>query len=373
MYPKLIVDLDKLYQNVRVVTNLCSEYDIKVCGVTKAFGGDERLARVFVEGGVSSLGDSRLSSIKCYKDFQITKVLIRCPQIWEAADTVNLADASVNTELATLEALDHACDSAGVERHGIMLMVDLGDLREGIIHDDEFKRAVQFVATSNHLYLYGVGANFNCLSFVLPDEGKMHDLMHFANLAKSLTGMTDIVISGGNSSNVNLMLSGGIPQEVNSLRLGESLLLGRERSKYRYLAGTSNDAFRLQASIVEVKEKPSAPWGEVGKDSYGRVHQFRDLGVRRRALLAFGHQDIDVEVLWPTDDGVIMVDSSSDYTVVDVTNARGSYEVGDVIEFRCGYHAIARAFSSFCIEKEYVFRNAARKSSANCGIGPGRL
>ena len=103
-----------------------------------------------------------------------------------------------------------------------------------------------------------------------------------------------------------------------------------------------------------MKEKPSKPWGRSGVDSYGRAHSFEDKGQRMRAILAFGHQDCDTEVLWPLDKGISVIDSSSDYTVVDVTESSTTYGVGDLIEFRCGYHAVARAFANPYIEKVFL-------------------
>lgn len=354
MYPKLTVDIDKIKSNVKSVVALCASFGVDVCGVTKAVCGDERIVQAYIEGGVTSLGDSRLSSIARYKDAALPKLLIRIPQVHEVRDVVETADVSVNTEIATLEALERACEESSIAKHGIMLMVDLGDLREGIIDEKEFEHAVSYITGSKHLYLYGVGANLNCLSFILPDEIKMRELVRFAEKARNLSCESDFVVSGGNSTNLNLMSFGGMPAGINSLRLGESLLFGRERASYRYLDGTVSDAFKLQATILELKNKPSAPWGVSGVDSYGNKHVFEDKGIRRRALLAFGHQDIDTEVIWPLDDGISIIDSSSDYTVVDITDAGGRYEVGDLIEFRCGYHAVARAFSSPYINVTYL-------------------
>lgn len=356
MYPRLIVDLDKVFCNVKQVVDLCGTFGISVCGVTKAVCGDPRIVQAFVDGGVASLGDSRLDHILRYKQLELPKVLIRAPQIQDAAGVVENVDVSVNTEIEAMNALEDACSRLGVRRHGVMLMVDLGDLREGIIERREFEEAVRFIESSKHLFLYGVGANLNCLSFILPDERKMDDLLSFVRLAGETVSVADLVVSGGNSSNINLMRSGSMPSGVNSLRLGESLLFGRERAGYDYLPGTHNDAFVLQAVIVELKEKPSAPWGTSGVDSYGQVHSYEDRGVRRRALLAFGHQDIDTGVLWPIDKSLRIIDSSSDYTVVDVTDSGERYRVGDVIEFRCGYHAVARAFASPYID--VIFANS---------------
>ena len=352
-YPRLLVDTSKIATNTSTLVAACGRHGIDVCGVTKAVGGDKRIGRVFVEGGVSSLGDSRLQGLSGCSGLGVPRLLIRCPQVCEVDTVVRVSDVSVATSLDTVQALDLACERQGIHSYGILLMCDLGDLREGVISRQELREIAKFVAASRCLYLYGVGANLNCLSFVLPDAEKMSDLVDCVGEVSEFSDR-NLIVSGGNSSNLNLVLSGNCPGGVNSLRLGEALLFGRERATYRYLPGTFNDAFILQASIVEIKEKPSLPWGETGVDSYGIRHEYRDRGVRLRAVLAFGHQDCDTSVLWPLDEGISLIDSSSDYTVVDVSDAHCAYRVGDVVSFRCGYHAVARAFASPYIEKTFI-------------------
>lgn len=49
-------------------------------------------------------------------------------------DTVQLADISLNSSLTTMTALSEAAVRAGT-RHGVIVMVDVGDLREGVWPD----------------------------------------------------------------------------------------------------------------------------------------------------------------------------------------------------------------------------------------------
>lgn len=353
MYPKLLIDLEKIKENARAVTSLCSAHGVRVWGVTKVVGGNARIAQALVDGGVTALGDSRLQDLALLQDIAVPKMLIRSPQLCDADDVVKLADISVNTELPVTAALDAACERQGVEQHGIMLMCDLGDLREGFVSVDELMAAVEAVEASKHLYVHGIGANLNCLSFILPDEQKMEELIGLAAAVERRTGRT-LEVSGGNSSNLRLLMDGQMPTGINALRLGESLLFGRERAAYTYVPGTFNDAFIFQAAIIELKDKPSMPWGTAGADSYGNYHTFADRGIRRRAIVAFGHQDAEAEVMWPTDEGIEIVDSASDHTVLDITDAKGAYQIGDVVEFRCGYHAVGRAFMSPYVENVFL-------------------
>ncbi len=353
MYPRLLIDLGKLRENAKTVTGRCSQQGIHVWGVTKVVGGDARVAQALLDGGVTALGDSRLQDLAALQGIDAPKMLIRSPQLCDVDDVVKLADVSVNTELSVVEALEAACARQGVEQHGIMLMSDLGDLREGFVETDELLAAVDAVERAPHLYLHGIGANLNCLSFILPDQQKMEELVDLAQVIEARTGHA-LEVSGGNSTNLRLLMDGKMPAGITALRLGEALLFGRERATYTYLPGTFNDAFVFQATIIELKDKPSKPWGTAGADSYGNYHEFADRGIRRRAIVAFGHQDTEAEVMWPLDEGIEIVDSASDHTVLDISEAYGDYHVGDVVEFRCGYHAVGRAFMSPYVENVFL-------------------
>lgn len=348
MFPKLNIYTRYIAQNVQTVTSLCAEHGIRVTGVTKVFRGDPRIAQIFVENGVAGLGDSRTENLAKLAGLGAERWLIRMPGISRAEEVVKNAEVSLNSEEAAISALENACSRLGLT-HKIVLMYDLGDLREGYIDRTSLGRAAAFVRSQKHLELAGVGVNLTCFNFVHPDTAKLTEL---AEAGKDLGA--DMYVSGGNSATLHLMLEGGIPAGVNLLRLGESLLFGRERAHYRYLPGTRNDAFQLEAEIIELKEKPSMPWGEFGVDSYGRAPEHHDRGIRRRAICALGRQDADFETLWPMDPGIEILGASSDHLMLDVTDARESYKVGDPVRLRLGYFALMRAFTSDYVEKHFI-------------------
>ena len=348
LYPVLNIYTQRIAQNVRTVTSLCAERGIGVTGVTKVFRGDPVIARIFTENGVAGLGDSRLENLRKLEGLGAERWLIRMPQPSRAKETVASCEVSLNSEEATVAALEKACAELGL-RHKIVLMYDLGDLREGYIDRESLKRAADSVRKCAHLDLAGVGTNMTCFNFVHPDTQKLTDL---ADAAREIGAET--YVSGGNSATLDLMLRGGIPKGVNLLRLGESLLFGRERAHYRYLEGTRNDAFILEAEVIELKEKPSMPWGEFGVDSYGRAPVHTDRGIRRRAICALGRQDADFETLWPVDGGVEILGASSDHLMLDITDAEEDYSVGGTVKLRLGYFALMRAYTSEYVEKRYL-------------------
>lgn len=348
MYPCVTVDLEKLGHNVRSLKRLCGQYGIEILGITKVFGGELPIASVLVENGLHMLGDSRIENIKKYRALPCEKWLIRMPGVSEARETVRYCDVSLNSELQTLKALDREAKRQK-KIHKAVLMADLGDLREGCIEESDLAECAEFARQAEGLELYGLGTNLTCFSFVQPDQEKLSRL---AQLARKYGAGT--YVSGGNSATIQLMLQGGIPEGVNSLRLGEALLFGRERSGYQYLPDMYNDAFCVEAEVIECKEKPSMPFGTIGRDSYGKRPEFTDRGWRMRAICAMGRQDVDPETMWPEDEGIEIVGASSDHFVVDITDAARRYEVGDCIRFRLGYFAAMRAFTSRYVKKKYV-------------------
>ena len=327
---------------------LCARYDIEITGVTKVFGADPLIAATYLKNGLKRIGDSRIINLKKIDKLECEKWLIRMPCISEAEDTVRYADVSLNSELDTIKALEAACESLDLT-HKIVLMYDLGDIREGYIKMDDIRRAAEYVKKSPVLELCGVGTNLTCFSFIQPDTEKLNTLLDVADDIGAKE-----YISGGNSATLDLMMRGGIPKGVNLLRLGESLLFGRERAKYTYIPGTCNDAFILDAEIIELKNKPSKPWGTVGKDSYGRTPVFKDYGIRKKAICALGKQDADIETMWPVDPDIFILGASSDHLMVDVTESKKNYKVGDLISLRLGYFSLMQAYTSPYVVKEHI-------------------
>ncbi|MBQ5755247.1 MAG: alanine/ornithine racemase family PLP-dependent enzyme [Oscillospiraceae bacterium] len=354
MYPRVIVNREHLKENVRVMKALCEERGIQITGVTKVFRADPAIAAAYLEAGLTMLGDSRVANLKRLEGLQAEKWLIRPPMLSEVEDLVRYADASLNSEWEVIRAIAAAARRQG-KCHKVVLMADLGDIREGYVDYDELLEVAQKTEALEGVELYGLGVNLTCFSFIQSSTEKLTQLADLAEKAGQLVGRKLPIVSGGNSATVHLMLQGGVPAGVNCLRLGESLLFGKERAKYQYLPGTHRDVFTLECEIVEVKDKPSLPWGEVGVDSYGNKPTFVDRGpCRRKAVCALGKQDFDVETTVPEDPGIIMLGASSDHLMLDITDSEKDYRVGDIVRLQLGYFSTMRAFTSEYVEKVYL-------------------
>ncbi len=353
MYPRVIVNRAHLKENVQVVKALCDQYGIAITGVTKVFTGDPEIARVYIENGIAMLGDSRAENLKRLEALRAEKWLIRPPMLSEAAQVIRYADVSLNSEMDIILALEAEC-KLQKRQHKVVLMADLGDIREGFVDYDELIKVARYVETLQNITLHGIGVNLTCFSFVQSDADKMQQLVTIAKRVEEAVGHSLTIVSGGNSATIDLMLRGEICAGVNNLRLGESLLFGKERAKYCFLPGTYRDVFTLECEIVELKQKPSMPWGEIGVDSYGNRPSFVDVGIRKKAVCALGKQDFDVETSRAIDSGIKILGASSDHLMLDVTDSEREYRVGDVVALELGYFSTMRAFTSHYVKKVYL-------------------
>ena len=347
-YPRLEIFLDKITHNTRVVVGLCHQKDIRVAGVTKVFCGHPTIARAMVDGGIDILADSRLENLRKLRGFPLSKLLLRLPMISQAEAVIEWADVSLNSEIETIKALSEAA-LAKRKVHKVILMVDLGDLREGIFDKNELFHTVEQVMQLEGVVLTGIGTNMTCYGGVIPTHKNLSKLIKHKEAIESRFDLHLDVVSGGNSSALYLIEEGSMPDGINQLRLGESIVLGRETAYGRQLRGTYNDCFRLIAEIIEIKEKPSSPIGEVRQDAFGDSPSFVDKGIRLRALCAIGKQDVGIDDIIPDDEGLTVLGASSDHLILDVADCDRTYKIGDLIPFSLTYGGILS-----CMTSEYV-------------------
>ncbi|MGE5593501.1 MAG: alanine/ornithine racemase family PLP-dependent enzyme [Betaproteobacteria bacterium] len=352
--PRVEIDLRKIERNAGVVVEMCARHGIQVAGVTKVTCGHPDVARAMLRGGVRWIADSRLANLERLRcaGVHCETILLRAPMLHEAWDAVRLADVTLISSAETARALGEAARAHGTE-HRVVLMVDVGDLREGVLPEAVADVAAR-IAGLDGVRLYGLGTNVACYGGVIPTPENMGVLLALRNRIRSDLGIDLELISGGNSSALPLVSAGEVPQGVNQLRIGESMLLGRDVTCRRPLPGMHLDAFILAAEVIEVARKPSVPRGEIGQDAFGKVRRFEDRGVRWRALLACGRQDVDPEGLSPLEPGVEVLGASSDHLILDVEEAERRIRVGDEIRFTMSYGCLLAAMTSPYVHKVVV-------------------
>lgn len=358
--PYVTIDLDKIEHNALMIVELCRPHGIEVTGVTKGTCGHPEVARAMLRGGVSSIGDSRLENIRRLRaaDIQTDYILLRIPALSQLEEVIGSAELSLNSELTVLAGLSQAARRRG-QLHEVIVMVDLGDLREGVWPDDliSFLREAGALAG---IRIVGLGTNLSCFGGVVPTEQNMNQLVELASEIEKSCDMELKWVSGCNSSALELIASGRMPKRVNHARIGEAILLGRETVHRRPWPGTFQDAFLLHAEVLELKRKPSLPIGERTEDAFGETPVFAYRGERDRALLNVGREDVDIRGLTPLDSRLSILGGSSGYLILDVTGARGDIRVGDEIAFAPNYSALLAAMTSEYVEKRSLPPGAPR-------------
>lgn len=349
MYPRIVVDSVKLSQNASCIFNRCKKAGIKVFSVTKSFCAHPDVTEIILKSGIEGVADSRIQNLKKLKDFNVEKCLLRLPMMSEIEEVVKYSDISLNSEKATLKALNEEAKKQN-KIHQVILMVDLGDLREGILPKD-VDEYVDFIESLDAVLLQGLGVNLTCYGAVIPTAENLGELCDLANQIESKLNRPLKWISGGNSSSYYLLDKGLMPSKINQLRIGESIVLGRETAYGEKIEGTHEDVFTFEAQIVELKIKGSLPKGEIGMDAFGQVPSYEDRGEIKRAILAVGQQDVDAKSLRPIDEKIDILGSSSDHMILDVTQSDHDYQVGDVVQFKVEYGSLLSLFTSEYIEK----------------------
>ncbi len=319
-------------------------------GVSKAVLGEPAIAKAMCQGGVSFIADSRLENIQRMQKSGISAqfVLLRTA-LSQAEQIVRFIDISLNSELETLKALSHYA-KAQKQIHKVIIMVELGDLREGVCPCD-LSSFFKEVLTLSHLEIIGMGCNLACYGGIKPDAQNMHELSVQADRLEKEFCIDLKIISGGNSANYDWYTSSQDTDRINNLRLGESILLGRETVHRASIPGLHTRAFKLFAEVIESKRKPSMPRGDICQDAFGDVPSFQDRGVRQRSIVALGRQDVLVSGL-SSRQAVKIIGASSDHLILD--SGDRVLQIGEEVQFDLDYGALLAAMTSPFVRKEFL-------------------
>ncbi len=354
MYPRLVIDLSKIKDNVKALRKLTKKASLEMGIVTKSFTADRKIVEAVVEEGVDFLADARIENIKSYADMAVPKLLLRITQDCEIEEVIKYADISLNSEIVTIRKMSEEAKKQS-KTHKIVLMIDLGDLREGVFfeNEDEILEMAEEISKLENIVLYGVGVNLTCYGAIIPKHDNLSRLVDIARKIEDKLGIKLEMISGGNSSSIYLIDRGELPEGITSLRIGEAFILGNETAYGERVEGTFDDAVILQAQLVEVKHKPTYPIGEIGVNAFGEVPYYEDMGIAKRGILAIGRQDTVLDGMTALDDKVSILGASSDHTIVNLTKSDKDYKVGDIVEFKLSYGALLALFTSKYIDRVY--------------------
>lgn len=351
-YPCINIHLDKITENTQNMVGVCKACNVSPTGVTKLACACPEVGQAILNGGIKILSDSRISNLKKIRHLDAVTMLLRLPALSEISDVIKYADISLNSEAKTLEALSEEAVKQD-KLHKVILMHDLGDLREGSFYDEETLALSRKTIELPGIELVGLGTNLACYGGVEPTAENQTRLV---DLAKQIETELDIklqYISGASSAGLNLLLDGELPKEINQLRLGASLMMGIGLNDDP-VPDTRQDTFTLTAEIIEIKVKPSVPVNSSALDAFGNKPEFIDRGLRKRAICAIGKQDVDISEITPVDKDIIVIGGSSDHLILDIDYCKKPYEIGSLVEFELTYGAVLQCMTSEYVCKHFV-------------------
>ena len=353
MYPCVECNRKKLLQNIETVARMLHAENKTMCAVVKGFSADEAVMQILEESGCDWLASSRIEDLAKLKTKK-TRLLIRLSQPCEIKEVVASSEVSFESERKTILLLQEEAKRQN-KTHGVILAIDMGDLREGILYKNlnEIEEAAATVLQSPNLELLGVGTNLGCFGGVITDAANMQGLIDVAAHIEQKFSVTLPYISGMSTAAMDMIETKTMPLRVNHGRFGEAWLLGFDSVDNRRLPYLHDDVFLFKAQIIEIKDKPSQPIGTIGGNAFGQHVEFKNEGTMKRALLAFGTQDVAYEYLVPLDENIEIIGASSDHTILNLHDS-DNYEVGDVLTFKLKYHALLHLYTSKYVKKYIV-------------------
>lgn len=347
-----------LKHNYLFLQDLFSKSHIEWAPVLKLLCGNITYLDYVLTLGDEQLADARLQNLKTIKELKpaAETIYIKPPAKKYIPKVVKYADVSFNTEFSTIEWLSSEAQKQD-KIHRIIIMIELGDLREGIMGDhlmDFYKKIFELP----NIEVVGIGANLNCLSGIMPSKDKLIQLSLYQQLIEAKFGKKIPYVSGGSSVMVPLLIKNFVPKGINHFRVGETLFFGADLFDNTTIEGMKNDIFLLHSQIIEITDKPSIPYGELESNPSGESFEIDENeygNIQKRGILDIGLLDISKSnFLEPTEKNIEFIGASSDMLVIDLSKTKKDYKVGDMVSFKMTYMGALRVMNSHYIKKELI-------------------
>ena len=265
---------------------------------------------------------------------------------------MQLTDVSLQSELETVVALENAAAAAG-RRHAIVAMVDLGDLREGMLPKD-LPAFLERVNAMDHIDIAGIGVNLTCYGAIVPDEDNLGRLAELAAQSEKQLGRP-LLVSGGNSGSDR---HGRLRAHARGRRHPAHRRDHPPRRRHAHARAHARPAprrlHRLRRRSSSASSSRRCRRAPSPRTRSATTPAFTDRGERRRAILALGRQDAPPEGLRPVDPRVEVLGASSDHLIVDVEALDRPPRLGDSISFVPTYAATLQLSTSPYVQKVFT-------------------
>ncbi|MBU4211885.1 MAG: alanine racemase [Verrucomicrobia bacterium] len=351
------INLYHLRHNLNVISAWMKDHGALYTVVSKVLCGHSDILRALGMLGVTSIGDSRLKNISTVKDAVPDAEIwyLRPPHLSAIEQIVALSNVSLNSEIEVIEALSQEAQRQD-KVHKTIIMIELGDLREGIL-PGSLTKFYERVFHMPNIEVLGIGANLGCLAGAVPSIDQLMQLVLYRELLELKFKHKIPLISAGSTVVLPMVLEGLVPKAVNHFRIGEALFLGTDLIHGGTLRGLRDDVVVVEAEIAEIKEKNLVPMGETTAMSPFPSFVNKELTPGQRGYRAFvniGQLDTDVSGLTPFDSEYQIAGASSDITVVNLGISNSGMAVGDSIKFRVSYAALLRLMNDKYIERVVI-------------------
>jgi predicted amino acid racemase len=354
----ITLNRNKLRDNYTFLNNIFKPQDISWAVVAKVLCGNKLYLNELIKMGAKQICDSRISHLEEVKKLnpEVETIFIKPAAKRNAARVVAFADISFNTEYDTIRLLSEEAGKQG-KVHRIVIMMELGELREGVMRD-QFVEFYSRVFKLPNIKVIGIGTNLTCMYGVLPNHDKLIQLSLYKQLIEAKFNQKIPYLSGGASVTIPLIEQGLLPPDINHFRVGETLFLGTDVYHNERVSDMHQDVFKLYAEVIELNEKPAIPMGELGQNLTGHTLNFDQSSPARssvRAIVDIGLLDVEEGHIKPADPDMHIVGASSDMIVVDLGENERNLKVGSVIEFKMDYMGLLRIMSSAYVDKRFEF------------------
>lgn len=348
---------NKLKHNYKQLQKLIKGTKADFSIVTKLLCGNKLFLEEVVNLGTKQVCDSRLSNLKAIKEIEpsIETIYIKPPAKNLIKGLVKFADISLNTQFETLKLISKEAIKQKVT-HKVIIMVEMGDLREGVLKSD-LVSFYQKAFKLKGIKILGLGTNLNCLHGVMPTSDKLIQLGLYKQIIELKFKQKLAILSGGSTVCLPLIKRKQLPAEINHFRIGEALYFGADLFEDTTLSGFYNSVFELTAQIIELEEKPHVPDGQMKENPSGEIFEVdtKKYGkLSTRAILDIGLLDINPDFLIPEDPEISIVGASSDMLVVDLKQNNRKLAVGSHIKFNMKYMGALSLMNSDYIEKVVI-------------------
>jgi ornithine racemase len=349
---------DKLAHNYQFLNKAFKKQKIEWSIVTKILCGHKEFLKEVLQLKPHQVCDSRISNLKVIKEIKpsVETVYIKPPAQNIIKSLVKYADISLNTDLTTLRLISKEAIRQKTI-HKVIIMIELGDLREGILGDDLvgfYEKAFKL----RGIEVIGIGSNLNCLYGVMPSMDKMMQLVMYRKILELKFNRKIPYISGGTTVTVPMLLNkDDYPKEVNHFRVGEALFFGADLVGDKVIKGMYPFTFELEAQVIEVSQKPAEPSGELKANPQGKKHQVKESNINKkikRAIIDVGVLDVSPQYMIPKNKLIKVLGASSDMIVVDISESRHQYTVGSTMKFHLTYMGALSLLNSTYVTKKVV-------------------